>query len=157
MKEKCTCPNMDVQVFTPQEYIAGCWYLTIMCDGWPVSPNGQYQNHVFYGTTGSHYFSGIVAQGHGGPHEVKTFKYKGDTPPDPLTYLNDPDVGFGEVQSIVASIDALNHGGQDFVHNKTDEYSVGYTWPSLQGSGYDYCFTETPPHWEEIVERPNAS
>ena len=33
LKEKWICPDAEVQLFTPQEYVAACYRITIRCNG----------------------------------------------------------------------------------------------------------------------------
>jgi hypothetical protein len=153
--EKWESLRLEVQSFAPQEFIAACWVLNLWCDGFPKAPNGQYQDHIFQGTMPNSYSYLDTAVGHEG-HFVGRFTYQGDEPPTMETVRDQ----IHEFPAIVASISALNHGGQDFVHNKTDEYSIGYTWPTIPDADADptwnYCFVENPV-WELQINRPNAS
>ena len=45
LKEKWICPNAEVQLFTPQEYIAACYRITVTCKSLGyVSSDGTKEN-----------------------------------------------------------------------------------------------------------------
>ncbi len=47
MKEKWICPDLDVQVFTPQEYCYTCWKATVECIGESAS-QGHYIRYITF-------------------------------------------------------------------------------------------------------------
>ncbi len=158
-KKSYSKPIMTAEAFEPQEHIAACWVCHLQCDGFPLAPNGQYQDHIFTGTVSSHQFYADISKEMPHPaHPVGDFFYVGDTPPD----LSDLESQVHEFPSIVAAISALNHHGQDFVHTHTDEYSTGYCFPTIPGSqtnpNWSYCFVRTI-NWELKGQGtgPNAS
>lgn len=154
-KKSYSKPVLMAERFEAQEHIAACWVLNLWCDGFPKAPNGQYQDHIFQGTMPNSYSYLDQAVGHEG-HFVGRYTYQGDEAPTMETVRDQ----IHEFPSIVASISALNHGGIDFVHNKTDEYSTGYCWPTVHDGtaspNWNYCFVENPV-WELQINRPNAS
>lgn len=54
MKEKWTCPNMDVQVFTPQNYCSSCWDVTLDCVGQSSSQGHNTADVYPWGTHDKH-------------------------------------------------------------------------------------------------------
>ncbi len=137
MKEKWICPNLDVQVFTPQEYIAACWYLQLYCEGTPLSgKTGSPETFVFKYPGEEHYLSPQMDVHD--PHFIRTIyaKTEDDNPPSEQ-YLEDT---LGEFHSAMATEEAIKVGPGTLLPNKTDHYTVGYTWPG--SDGHTWCFAK---------------
>lgn len=130
MKEKWICPDLDVQVFTPQEYIAGCyrWYLDLECTGGSV--NGD---HYVFNATGQDGSAAIGQVIHAGHHDQRLYVVT-DTPETPA--LTDPVVlnvlsSVGEFPGLMGN-DQNTHGNpsgdRHWMQNKLGEYISGYAW-----------------------------
>ncbi|MBR1720050.1 MAG: hypothetical protein IJ726_06500 [Phocaeicola sp.] len=53
LKEKWICPDAEVQLFTPQEYVAACYRITVNCasEGWILVGNTATQHTGNHSTT----------------------------------------------------------------------------------------------------------
>ena len=132
MKEKWICPDLDVQVFTPQEYISGCykWGLELVCTGGAV--NGDH--YVFDTTNPPENGTPAVGQVIHSGHSMGYIYVRTETPDYPS--MSDPAVqavmaSVGEFPGALANDQNTNGnpaGNRCWMRNKSGEYVVGYAW-----------------------------
>lgn len=118
MREKWICPNLDVQVFTPQEYVAACWEVTLHCEGQSPSQGWEISNVYPWGTTNKQGATSLGTLASGQSHVAH------DTP---IIYIRTPDDTFnpdlmdtyenlGGYQVDTAVGEATGRNGKQWVH-----------------------------------------
>jgi hypothetical protein len=115
---------MIAEHFVPQEFIAACWGLHLMCIGQAPSAAGAGAMEQFVFTYLEGKYMGIVDRS---AHEVLPPIYaqtEGDESPT-LEYLEGL---FHEFQAVLASHEATSHHGTQLLANKPDGHTVGYAW-----------------------------
>ena len=149
MKEKWTCPNMDVQVFTPQNYCSSCWIATVQCVGESAS-QGHYIRYITFPPDTHEYDM------HWNGHTAHPVTYYLSVPDDldprgkDITSLTQYIIAVYDPQSSVTTGDDIEiaHGRSSSGHEQFD----GWGW--LVGGNVHFTYD---PTFEFYSPRPNHS
>ncbi len=152
MKKEYSKPKMVMETFTPQEYVAACWWLQLECTGGSTSGD-----HYLFNTPDP--TSGNVAavgEVNHGPHITDILKaHTPDDQPPQGQYLLDVLSSVGEFPASLADDSNTHgnpHGGRYWMTNKDGSYQVGYAW-TYNG---EYHFHVGEMVWQ-LQSSPNAS
>ena len=145
-------PRMVMESFTPQEYVASCWWLQLICTG--GSNSGDH--YVFNDTDPTLGTNAAVGQVTHGYHVMDILKARTpDDQPPAGQYLLDVLSTIGEFPAALAN-DQNTHGNPDggryWMKNKHGEYQIGYAWYT----NGEIHFHEGEMEWN-LQDSPNAS
>lgn len=142
MKEKWTCPNLDVQVFAPQEYCDTCWIATVECIGESHS-QGHNIRYISF------------------PPNTKEYDmhWNGHTNHDVTYHLRVPDGHTPTIADINYVIEVETEGQEvskiDLAHGRSSSSHEGFDgWGWLKDGNVHFTYN---PNFEFYTPRPNHS